>query len=328
MKNIFTFLLLSPCFLCAQNVEVISNGSFEILDSLQSPDPQCPGSGGEISISLGWSTAKGSVDYYNACSNSIYPDYGTPNNRLGFQLPRTGNAYASLLCYIDAWTNEREYLWGELSSPLIANQKYYLEYYVNLSDSSNFAISNFGAHVSVNDTRYLSSGGFLNLESSIHFDTTSAIKDTDGWTKISGTFIAEGGEQYLTLSTFGLDSDDPHIERVANNNPDKWDEAMYLIDDVSLTPVSEVGITETVKVETTIYPNPSPDGAVTLSYRAEDGSRFNWEISDLAGHVVHSQQLSGNEGKATLNKTLSPGLYLSSVVVDGVRYASTRLVIL
>ncbi|MBI1288571.1 MAG: T9SS type A sorting domain-containing protein [Flavobacteriales bacterium] len=311
-------LLLSTWQLRAQ-VNLIANGSFEIIDTTLA---WCPNSAGQIWIANGWSTVIGSVDYYNTCSNSAYPEYGTPNNRLGVQLPRTGDGYASLLCYINPWPNQREYLWTQLNSSLIANQKYYLEYYVNLSDSSNFAISNFGAHISVNDTRYLSPGEFLNLESSIHFDTTSAINDTNGWTRISGTFTAAGGEQYLTISAFGLDTDDPYIERLANNNPDRWDGAMYLIDDVSLTRVGDVGIEEP-SASLGAYPNPCTD-VLQLELPAVR-SPLQITVVDVVGRSIEMlRSVQGNRYAIDVSAWPS-GVYLLRGADETGRRFSTRV---
>ncbi|MBI1288570.1 MAG: hypothetical protein GC178_13445, partial [Flavobacteriales bacterium] len=252
-------LLLSTWQLRAQ-VNLIANGSFEEIDSLLlQGDFACPNSVGQVWIAYPWASAKGSVDYFNACSNDVYPSYGVPTNFLGGQLARTGNAYASLWCHFNQWNSSREYLWTELSTPLIANQKYYMEYYASLSDSSNFAVSTLGAFFSTFDTRYLSAQDFLTFEPQVE-DTSGGhpFWEKDEWMKVSGTFTASGGEQYVTIGKFRHDSDDPQIERVSNYNPDRWDGAMYLIDDVSLTRVGDVGIEEP-SASLGAYPNPCTD---------------------------------------------------------------------
>ncbi|MBI1289208.1 MAG: T9SS type A sorting domain-containing protein [Flavobacteriales bacterium] len=309
--------------------KLINNGSFEQIDSLLLHGYfSCPSSGGQIQIADGWAPAYGTVDYYNTCSNNTYPNYGVPQNLLGIQSPRTGDAYGSLISYVDFWPNTREYLWRKLESPLVADQRYYMEYYVSLSDSSNFAVSTLGAFFSTFDTRYLSAQDFLTLEPQVE-DTSEGhpFWDKDEWMKVSGTFTASGGEQYVTIGKFRHDFEDLDIERVSIYNPDRWDGAMYLIDDVSLTPVSEVGIDEEVKVETIIYPNPSLGESITLKYSTHQGNALVWEITDMFGKVVHSQPLKGREGKTTLNQKLPDGNYVSTIIVDGTWSSSTKFVV-
>lgn len=66
--------------------------------------------------------------------------------------------------------------------------------------------------------------------------STSIITNTVGWTKIEGTFIADGTEKYLYIGNF---KDDYNTQYIDNSNNNKYgDDAYYYIDDVY---VSEVG---------------------------------------------------------------------------------------
>ncbi|MBI1288572.1 MAG: T9SS type A sorting domain-containing protein [Flavobacteriales bacterium] len=322
---LFPLLLLSTWQLRAQ-VNLIANGSFEETDPLipEYGGIPCPSSGGQIQIADGWAPAYGTVDYYSTCSNNTYPNYGVPQNLLGFQDPRTGNAYGSFACYTTIWSNAREYLWRELESPLVANQRYYMEYYVSLSDSSNFAVSTLGAFFSSFDTRYLDREQFLTLEPQVE-DTSEShpFLDKDEWMKISGTFTASGGEQYVTIGKFRDEADDPLILQVANNNPDRWDEAMYLIDDVSLTRVGDVGIEEP-SASLGAYPNPCTD----VLYLELPAAQFPLQITvmDVVGRsmeTLHSVQ--GNRYAIDVSAWPS-GVYLLRGADEAGRRFSTRVV--
>ncbi|CAN5572853.1 hypothetical protein BH11BAC2_BH11BAC2_03600 [soil metagenome] len=84
-----------------------------------------------------WYVLNGSTPWFNPTSASpdyfsIYPNYGqlVPNNgNKGYQLPKTGNAFAGLFTFFGGET--REYLEIELFDSLKANQTYFVEFYIS-----------------------------------------------------------------------------------------------------------------------------------------------------------------------------------------------------
>lgn len=308
---------------------LIPNWSFEVLDTNYLGQTVCPGGGGQIYAAWKWNSAYGSVDYFNSCSNQDSPLYGTPSNLIGNQEPFEGDAYAAIASYTPFSQNAREFLVIELPKALVADKLYSASFRVSVADSMNFAVSNFGMLCGNEDTRTWSLSDFFAIKPQVESPDNVVISDKIGWTPVSGTFVAHGGERYVTIGIFHPDEDITYEQ--VSNYPEatfNWDVNSNYIDGVELYDMGYVGIKSITHLNTNIYPNPSQDGTVILSYSAEDGSRFIWEICDLSGHIVHSQQLSGGQGNVSLSKNLSPGLYLSSVIVDGVRYASRRLVIL
>ncbi|CAN5484532.1 hypothetical protein BH11BAC2_BH11BAC2_17200 [soil metagenome] len=76
------------------------------------------------------------------------------------------------------------------------------------------------------------------------------------WMKVSGTFVANGGEKYITVGCFRDDSliNDSVIAQFGNN----FNFSYYYIDDVSVIPVDSLqGIPEFTKTEISLYPNPA-----------------------------------------------------------------------
>jgi hypothetical protein len=75
--------------------------------------------------------------------------------------------------------------------------------------------------------------------------------------KISGEYIAHGGEQYITIGNFYTDSNTDTIEV---SNYQNRHSAYYYIDDVSIIDCTEQGIEEEEwQGQCSVYPNPAKD---------------------------------------------------------------------
>jgi outer membrane protein OmpA-like peptidoglycan-associated protein len=133
------------------------------------------------------------------------PTITTPDfyNICGFYkhcvLPYEGEGYAGGL-YI-------EYLEGQLKCPLTAGHSYYFEMYVQpiIPCHSTVALGNVGAcftseQVSKNRLRNTAIPGHLRPQ--IVSPPGVVIKDTVNWTKVSGNYVAQGGERYLIIGFF------------------------------------------------------------------------------------------------------------------------------
>jgi gliding motility-associated-like protein len=166
-------------------------------------------------------TAISSIDYYNTCSNFLpfgYPTLATiPLTCRGYQYPHTGNAYTGMTLYdteynlTDTVNVFSEYLSAKLTQPLKSNGCYYAETYVNQSNSSLLAVNQISILLSTN-VYSLSSFIFDNsILPQVQYDTTLFLIDTLNCVKVSGNFIAQGGEQYLTIGNF---RDGAHLKKI------------------------------------------------------------------------------------------------------------------
>ncbi len=183
-------------------LNLVPNGSFEEYDtcptSYTTPgDPQ-------IQRCKHWyAPTEGTSDYFRTCA-LLTSNVSIPYNWGGFQYPFDGNAYVGILAYyIDFFNpnNYSEYIQTKLNECLIQNQEYYVEFYVCRGGRQGIAIDRIGAlftsyPISRPDAKMMIASP--QVENPRHH----IIKDTINWTKISGTFIAEGGECYITIGNF------------------------------------------------------------------------------------------------------------------------------
>ena len=130
-----------------------------------------------------------------------------------------------------AWDN---YLQGHLYKSLTAGHNYCVTFWVNLCDISAYAISNIGAYLDngMIDTN-TTCGNPLSQYTPQIVNTSGIISDTQHWTKVEGTFIANGTEKFITIGNFNSLSS-------TNYNPvvglccGGQGLAVYVIDDVSV----------------------------------------------------------------------------------------------
>lgn len=228
------FLFLSAEFSTAQ-INLVPNNSFEIYDT-------CPFSNDQINVCTYWfqpnridppGDQQGSTDYFNTCSstNSI------PLNWPGFQIPHSGNGYvgfASDLFYYDSIA--REYLEVGLTSTLINGNKYCVSSHLSLSNQSQLSNSAIGFYFSNDTLAYISNNyATINVSPQVRQPYDSILSDTLNWMLVKGSFIAQGGERFLTIGNFW---NPPNINYQCMGP--QCAGAYYYIDDVSVVELPEL----------------------------------------------------------------------------------------
>ena len=248
---VFCALMLALQLPTKAQVNLVPNGSFEEYDT-------CPGDVGQITYAKYWySPTLGSPDYFNMCTTSQCPNYvdiGVPNNRYGYQYPRTGFGYAGLEPYV-SWldTNQDylEYLQIRLLSPLIINTKYKLTVFISIANISTFAINSFAALFTSNLIVNNNSSELILVPSCVFSEFYS---DTSNWIELNAIYTATGGEEFLTFGNFNYSVNTDTL-RIGLGMEGGRDGINYLyIDDVSLTQQEQI---------TEIFPNvftPNDDG--------------------------------------------------------------------
>ena len=185
----------------------------------------------------------GSADYYNVCGSK---DCGVPKNKLGIQDAHWGNGFCGIYC---SKTDYREYLQTQLKEPLKAGEMYRVSFYVSLSEYSSGSVATIGALFTqerVGDTvrsvlmdktvRQLAPGVHQTVasyfEPQVVNDYERVLTDTKGWTQVSGTFVAKGGERFMTIGNFypASQSNVVDLDSLTYLLPG----AYYYIDDVSV----------------------------------------------------------------------------------------------
>ncbi len=269
---LFAGFCLFANIVSSQNL--VPNNSFECYET-------CPagisGSGSANSkIPLPWiaPTSVGSSDYFNTCNTGSVNPY---SNVFGQQEPYRGEGYVGLYCYLKTSPlNRREYVQVELLQPLESGKCYNVSFYVSLADTMRYAVGSIGAFFS-----YTSIGGtgvqYLDPIPHVASPSGQTLSDKEGWTLISGSFTANGGERFMTIGNFELDSNIDTVYVNNNGNGDgNWDAAYYYIDHVIV-----MGCGETLYAfskDTLCYGD-------TLTITQKDGLQTIWNIDDTTPQI-------------------------------------------
>jgi hypothetical protein len=243
MKYLITFSIMffSSTAVLAQNL--VRNPSFENYSS-------CPLGPSELENANYWHHPFNNVvgdtcstsDLYNVCSPFGSFGVGVPASIMGNEPAYTGNGYAGIILYEgfaltgctpifgSSW---REYVEGELTSPLQAGQTYCVKFYVSLADNVKWATNDIGVYfsnslINVNCTSV--SNSVLPYTPQLEY-TGSDLTNSNGWTELSWSYTATGGEQYITIGNFKNDANTSYsCANASAANPYSY----YFIDDVSV----------------------------------------------------------------------------------------------
>lgn len=194
-----------------------------------------------------WQPTAGSSDYFHACGKR---ECTVPRNKLGMQVPRTGNAYCGIYCSQEHY---REYLQTELTEPLQRGGRYRVTFYVSLADKSPHAVATLGALMTPMRVGDSISGVLANREETRFGDDASlsistpllpqvvndrsrVLDQMEEWMEVSGEFVAEGGERFLTIGNFN-DFNKSSVTEMDNDQAVLMG-AYYFVDDVSVECVS------------------------------------------------------------------------------------------
>jgi hypothetical protein len=194
----------------------------------------------------GWfQPTEGTPDYVNSERSHFlgYPlkTARTGKGRVGFIAGISKNNYASWMKNGIAYS---EYIETKLKQPLDSGKMYCVRYYVALDKRSNFAARGFGAALTQDCLLVNNSQPFYGRHPTpqvVSYNDHYVTSD-EGWVMICDTFIANGGERFLTLGCF-FGETPKHVHKVKKSEHgslrtislNKY--AYYWMDDVSLTEV-------------------------------------------------------------------------------------------
>jgi gliding motility-associated-like protein len=242
LKHIYIYIYSLIVISNYGQINLVPNSSFE--DTVSG---LCSSQMGINSVKY-WGTnhINSSPDYYNTCANSIvYPNICTiPYSSRSYQNPHIGNAYLGIGTFIIDLPNDSinigaEYISTILNKPLIQNTCYYAEFYANLGNISEVTTNQISMLFTQNSFTTAPYSFTNTIQPQVQWDTTKYFTDTLNWVKIAGTFVAQGGEQYLTIGNF---KDGTHLKKTAVSSnfipafgsyPNRFF-TYILIDDVSL----------------------------------------------------------------------------------------------
>ncbi len=192
---VFFSIGIFPTLIYSQTGNLVENPSFEYYTypAIQTwPGVTEPGQ----QILPGWTTpTRGTADYYNS-DNSVCDGYPIAK-------ARTGEGRCAMILGLGIQnqkaTNYKEYVQGKFMEPLEAGKKYCVKFYVALDRASPYTSSGIGAYIS-NDAIHSQNKDPLPVHPQIV--SYQLLTSENGWTKISGTYLAKGGEQFITIGSF------------------------------------------------------------------------------------------------------------------------------
>ncbi len=218
----------------------------------------CPQGYDEMYFCNDWyKPTQGSSDYFHSCAPDTVVTVGVvnvPENSDGYQYAQDGDAYVGFIAYVlQGGSDYNEYIQCQLLQPLVAGKKYKVKFYVSLADSfSNHAIKNLGAWLS--DTAYIDMSNFNTIPANPQVVANYFLADFNNWMEVNGTFIANGGEEYLTIGTFVspvLNTDTLFVQNTLAPVP----YAYCYVDMVSLIEVGDLSCLDSLSLPNVFTPN-------------------------------------------------------------------------
>ena len=256
-KFLIIILFTCACGISQAQVNLVKNPSFEQYSI-------CPNDDEQVSYSNYWSGIDSSwvfftspdprcnPEYYNTCSTSA--GVSIPGNPYFYHYPRTGNAMMGVVFYDDGTVYHELiafYLQGRLYSTLVAGQSYCVTFYVVRYTYMGYANNNIGAYLDDGSIDTASVCHNYQTEYTPQINDTSIITDTLNWTKIQGSFIANGTERCITIGNF---FDTAHTEHIQYPGYDRH--GVYLVDDVSViasNAIAQAGPDQTITAGCSTY---------------------------------------------------------------------------
>jgi len=222
---VMNFTVLMTFFSQSYAQNLVPNSSFEVYS-------MCPvglGMGGALQCNP-WLSPFNTSDYFNGCADPTF--CGVPANFQGYQPAHTGFAYTGMYFWIQG-SYYREYIQVQLLQPLQADSCYMIGFYLNLANKG-CGCNHASALVSVGQPP-------LNPAPAPQLDWSGEFfSDTVNWIYVLGYFIANGGENYITIGNFHNDS------QTAIDPTCQWQfqYAYYYVDDVIVqkTPIQDFEI--------------------------------------------------------------------------------------
>ncbi len=227
-------LLVASRPVCSQNL--VLNPDFE---NVNGPSLLCTLYGPPIAVTFNpainnWNCpTQGTSDIYSSLLSTHCSSYPLAA-AFGAQAPRSGNTMVGFVYYMPQVQPcpYREYVQGNLSTPLIAGTSYNISFYVSLADDCKYAVGNIGLKFSTTPVNVGNSCPY-NVVPDVSYNG-AAITDSNGWTKLEFCYTPTvAGLQHMVIGNFLSNA----ATTVATTGG-FLDFSYYYLDDVSIVPAS------------------------------------------------------------------------------------------
>lgn len=317
------FFVLASVF-CNAQTNLVYNGDFELYDTCP-VITSYPGND-QLETCLGWKIpTMATSDYFNVCG--LTANVSVPSNGFGYQVPSSGNAYCGTFVQYYAQSPNPvengwwvEYIQSKLVAPLKANYEYEFSCKVVLSTNDwDYAFWRFGAYFSKFPISKSDAKPFTGVAPQIMNTSNNFITDTLNWTEVRGRFIAQGGEEYVTLG-FYTDTLAPDTLKLINS---------YTTDPTNYGAYYYIDACRTVETGNVFeFPNVfSPNG---------DNENDKWEPLLLNGEIIEIYNRWGNkvfrlskenqfwDGRTSTGENCVNGIYYFVVLSEGSKNSTTK----
>ena len=246
--RILPFYLMAFAFcLSSSSQNLVPNPSFETYTA-------CPiSNASEVYLASPWIEIQSTADYYNcsALDNSY--------------VASDGSGYMGVSAYRPSWGDTyREYIGVQLTQPLVAGVTYYGEYWVRLYPDACWASNAMGMYVSQGPPADPPFTTCMYVTPQIMNPVGRLLVSRQYWTKICGTFVAQGGENFITLGSFLDDTQSSYLELTGCPNGNygvHW--SYYHMDDVLLKQYDSTDIYNCSDTSSNNNPTP-PENSVVV----------------------------------------------------------------
>jgi hypothetical protein len=296
MKYLLVIILALPMQSFYAQTNLIPNNSIEEHSS-------CPTGGDQFFKIFNWYGQ--SVEFFDSCAS--FNGLMTPKNSFGYQLPKHGAAYGGFHVIFGnvAYYDGMETAGAKLLQSL--NKKWYCGgYYVSLVNGAKKATNALQMYFT-HDSLYYDAQTWSNRPFPAQItNLNGVINDTLNWTKIEGSFLAQGNERFMQIGCF-LDSANIQFVTVPGDpnvvppfgSPSI---AYYYFDDAYLYELNKLPTAQNHAYNC---------AAQTVTLRADTGFNFRWYylpdtinvLSTADTFVVNATQTQNVLLRATLCST-------------------------
>ncbi len=294
MYRYFTIALLLFIQFTFGQTNLVPNPSFEDIDTCDRYQLMIP--------VQHWFDATGcSADYYNDCDRVF------PFTAFGNQFANTGDAYVGFYTFVDTVAEGREYISVRLKDSLKQGRQYVVSFYCLAADFVTFAHGGVG--VLFTDTAIVGTACSTYSDTPQVFRKT-VLSDTTNWTLVQDTMTARGGELFITIGNFFVDSVLDTI-RTYPPLPYNFNIGYYYVDDVSVIEIPEP-VPDSVHLSLPNVFTPNDDDKNRLFLPTHSGiDQFNMKIYNRWGAVVFETDLleRGWDGRTFAGKECPDGTY-------------------
>lgn len=189
---------------------------------------------GAIELAEPWeSLTEDKPDLFNPKSKG--EDWGVPSNKYGEADPNSGEGYAGMVMYSYKDAEPRNYLQVKFYSPLEEEKVYCVKMHVLLAMLSKYACNNIGMYLSEKpiDEEALEANA---ITPQVMYSQNRIFSEQFAWEPICQSYIAKGGERYLTIGNFGptAETQTEKVKKPKGITGQQSRSAYYYIDDVSV----------------------------------------------------------------------------------------------